>query len=336
MKNYILGIDGGGTKSHLVIFDRQGNCAAVAKYGPLNHECMAGSYAQLEPELTAFITDSLAGIGATSADVAFAVMGVAGVDTRKQHKLISAMVEKTGLSDYILCNDAFIGIPAGCPGGVGICAINGTGSTMAAIDHSGTTVQIGGIGEISSDLGGGHFYRSRMLDAVYGELYKCGAKTALTAMFLEYLGVTVADVADPADYVEALITRMEKGTLDQDALNRLPFAAAGDGDAVAIRILDDSAAHYAGGISYLATSLDFPPDKTLHVTLAGSVFTKPKVRVLPELLEKRVKERLPGRDVAFHTLSTHPVAGAVYWAGLKAGFGIEIEDVAAGIAEGGL
>jgi N-acetylglucosamine kinase-like BadF-type ATPase len=182
MKKLIMGIDGGGTKSHLAVFDQDGQCVVVGKHGPLNHESMEGSFEQLEPELSSFIISTLAKINATPADVTFAVMGIAGVDTVKQHKIISAMVDRVGLPHYILCNDAFLGVPGACPDGIGICAINGTGSTMAAIDHSGATVQICGIGGLSNDCGGGSWYGPELLGAVYGELFKCEKKTVICGL----------------------------------------------------------------------------------------------------------------------------------------------------------
>ncbi|MDR2547768.1 MAG: hypothetical protein LBC96_09755 [Lachnospiraceae bacterium] len=331
MKKLIFGIDGGGTKSHMAVFDQLGQCVAIGKHGPLNHESMAGAFAQLEPELSGFIKSTLAKVNAKPEDVSYAVMGIAGVDTIKQHAIISAMVDRIGLQDYLLCNDAFLGIPAGCPGGVGICAINGTGSTMAAIDHSGRTVQIGGIGAFSNDCGGSSWFGERLLAAVYGDLFKCETNTVMTGMLMECLGVTDAD-----DYVEAITKQFEDGTISYASINRMVFEAAAEDDEMAIRILDESAAHYAGGITYLATNMDFPAEETLHVTLAGSVFVKEKVRVLPNLLAAKVHDRLPGRKAIFHPLATVPVAGAVYLASIKAGFDLDIAAISKALAENGL
>ena len=331
MRKLIIGIDGGGTKSHLAVFDQNGKCVAVGKHGPLNHEVMEYAFVQLEKELSALIKDTLVSIDATPADVAFAVLGLAGMDTEKQHKIISAMVDRIGLSRYILCNDAFLGVPAGCPGGIGICAINGTGSTMAAVDHSGATVQVGGIGMYSNDCGGGSWFGTKLLGAVYGELFKCEKKTIMTEMLLSRLGVN-----DSKDYVETITTDMENDNINMCDLNLMFFDAVAKGDEVALDCLNESAGHYSGGIAHLANTLDFPDDRTLHITFAGSVFVKEKTKTLPRLIINEVDKKIPSKNLEFHMLKTVPVAGAVYWASKEAGFDIDINVISEALAEAGL
>lgn len=324
----IIGIDGGGTKSHLGLFDMSGKCVGVSVHGPLNHENMEGSYDELEKVLADYITEALAAAGASTADVSYGVFGLAGVDTRRQHKIISGMLREIGLDRFTLCNDAYLGVAAGCPGGVGICAINGTGSTMAAVDHSGIHVQVGGIGTISNDCGGSGWYGKQVLGAVYGELFKSEPTTLLSRMIFERIGIN-----DKKDYSESITDLIEDDEIIVNYLNRLVFEAAGRGDAVAINILKKSAKHYAGGIIHLVNELDFPVDKTVYVTLAGSVFVKEKVRILPDLIEDLVRNRLGNRDLEFLSLDVVPVAGAVFWAFQSAGISIDMKTIIAALAE---
>ncbi|MDR1669802.1 MAG: hypothetical protein LBR76_07585, partial [Oscillospiraceae bacterium] len=309
MSKLIIGVDGGGTKSHLALFDAAGNCAGVSVCGPLNHECLEGSFGELESVLGNFILGALRAANAEVSDVNHALFGIAGVDTKVQHQIISDMLRRIGLSKFTLCNDAFLGVAAGCPDGNGICAINGTGSAMAGVDGSGDSIQVGGIGELSNDCGGSGWYVTQALGAVYGALFKRERPTVLREMMFDLIGVTREE-----DYVEALTGAINSDSLDRKALNRLAFIAASEGDPAARDILETSAAHYAGGIAYLADKLDFPKDRTLYVALAGSVFIREKVKILPRLIEQRVKEALRGRTVAFVNLETVPVAGAVLWA----------------------
>jgi N-acetylglucosamine kinase-like BadF-type ATPase len=202
---------------------------------------------------------------------------------------------------------------------------------MTAIDHSGNTLQVCGIGELSNDCGGGSWYGPKMLGAVYGELFKCEPKTSLTGLLFDHLGISSGD-----DYVEMLTTSIEEDSFSINELNRLLFPAAGAGDEVALRIIEESADHYAGGIAYLASTLNFPTDKTLSVTLAGSIFTKEKVKVLPEILARKIAEKLPDHRVSFHILKFAPVVGAVYWASREAGMEMEVQRIAKGIKEAGL
>ena len=328
MNKFIMGIDGGGTKSHIAMFYPDGKCVGVASTGALNHELLPGAFVEMEEKVQAFILGALKDVGATVDDVEFMVQGQAGVDTAAQHVIVSKMLTDIGMNRFTLCNDSFLGVATGCPDNIGLCAINGTGSTMAAIDHSGNTVQICGVGEISNDCGGSGWYGGKVMGAVYGALFKCEQPTILTEMMWEILGITRKE-----DHLDIIAAATEE---QREAINRLVFKAAELGDAVALKILDESAMHYVGGFKYLATDLDFPIDKTLYITYIGSVFVKEKVRILPQLIAKYVAEALPGRKVEYINLEAPPVVGAVLWAANRAGYKIGMDDVKAGISAAGL
>lgn len=321
-KQLIIGVDGGGTKSHLAVFSEAGECVGAARCGPLNHECFEDSFQGLEAALREFILSALRDAGASVTDVRHALFGIAGVDTKEQHTVISGILTRIGLPSFTLCNDAFLGIAAGCPEGTGICAVNGTGSVMAGVDGSGASLQVGGIGSLSDDRGGSGWYGSQVLKAVYRELYKHAKKTVLTPAMLTLIGSAGED-----DYMETLTTAVNSETLNRDGLNRLVFMAADAGDEVALDILKASAEHYAGGIAYLAQKLDFPKSETLTIAFVGSVFVKERVKILPRLVETAFRAILPDRPAVFLNLETVPVAGAVLWAAKIAGISLGMERI---------
>ena len=331
MSRLILGVDGGGTKSHLAIFDEKSKCVNTVHYGALNHEGMPGSYGELEERLGELLSGAVKDAGAEMNDVAFAVLGIAGVDTNAQQVLISDMITKIGLKNQITCNDAFLGVPAGCPECVGICAINGTGFKLAAIDYSGNALETCGLGAFTDDFGGGPWYGHRTIGTVYNELYKLGRPTLMRDMMFDLLGITRRE-----DYLEVFMDKYYSGKINGVALNSIAFNAAELGDEVAIGILDDSAEQYAGAIARLVMDMDFPREKPVHVTLAGSVFVKQKVQVLHKLIEKRVDEALNGQQVTYTKLDASPVAGAVMWASQKAGFNLDITSVKTDLENAGM
>jgi len=331
MNKLIIGLDGGATKSHLAIFDTSGNCIGTSVYGPLNHEVMRGSFAELEERLGEFVQSALYEAGATFDDISYTVCGLAGVDTDLQHTRISNIVRKIGVKDYLVCNDAFLGVAAGCPKCIGICAINGTGFKLAAIDHSGAAVQTCGVGGYTDDRGGGTWYGLRAIGAVYNELYKLGKPTVMRDILFKMI-----DISRKEDYLEVVTRKFNGSKLNSVALNRIMFDAAALGDAVALGILEESAEQYAGGIARLVMDLDFPADQSVYVTLAGSVFVRQKVKILHELIEKFVTNALQGHTITFNRLDAPPVAGAVMWAAQKAGFEIDMDSIKAGLAAAGL
>jgi len=331
MSKLILGVDGGATKSHIAFFDDSGNCVNSSAYGPLNHEVMKGSYTELEERLGELLPRLLKETGAATGDIAFAVFGLAGVDTKAQQVQISEMTDKLGFTNQIMCNDALLGVPAGCPDCVGVCAINGTGFKLAAIDRSGTAAEICGLGSFTDDLGGGYWYGNRAVSSVYNELYKLGRPTVMREMIYELAGITRRE-----DYLEIFTEKFYSGQINSIALNSIVFNAAAQGDAVAISVLEESAEQYAGSIARLIMDMDFPPEHTVHVTLAGSVFVKQKVKLLHDFIKMRVDDALKGQSVEYTCLDAPPVAGAVMWAAQKAGFNIERSSVKAGLLAAGL
>ena len=331
MSKLILGVDGGATKSHLALFNETGNCVRATVYGPLNHEVMKGSYTELEECFKELLPRVVKEAGATIDDIAYAVFGVAGVDTNSQQALISEMVRKIGFNNHIMCNDAVLGVAAGCPDCVGVCAINGTGFKLAAIDNSGATVETCGLGMFTDDLGGGHWYGHKAIGSVYNEIYKLGRPTIMKDMIYELIGITRRE-----DYLEILTEKYYNGSIDTISLNSIVFNAAAQGDAVATGILEESAEQYAGAIARIIMDFDFPADKPVYVTLAGSVFVKQKVKLLQDFIRMRVDDVLNGSPVEYITLNAPPVAGAAMWAAQKAGFNIEMESIKAGLSAAGL
>ncbi|MDR2558188.1 MAG: hypothetical protein LBC86_01390 [Oscillospiraceae bacterium] len=326
MSKLILGVDGGGTKSALALFDESGKCINFSTCGTLNHECMPGSFEELETVLPDMVLNVLKRSGAEIDDLAYSVFGIAGADTKGQHKVIADIILKAGIEKFKLYNDAFLGVAAGCPSGVGICAINGTGSTMAALDYKGNPFQLGGMGLFTDDCGGSTWYGEQVIGTVYNALFKKARPTMLTDLFFEHAGFTVKE-----EYLEELLDKLDSTEIFISDFNRMVFEAASKGDETAMDILRRSAEHYAGGIAHLATDMDFPSDKPLQVVYAGSVFVREKVRILPELIEKRVGEMLDGRSIEFFMLDTPPAAGAVLWAAREAGFNITLEKIKEGL-----
>ena len=333
MSKLILGVDGGGTKSHLAFFNENGNCVSSTVYGALNHEGMEGSYDELKQHFDELLPRAVRDAGATINDIKFAVFGIAGIDSSAQQKLISKMVEDIGFKDFIMCNDAVLGVPAGCPDCVGICAINGTGSKLAAIDNSGITIESCGLGAFTNDFGGGSWYGNKAIGFVYDEIYKLGRPTIMKDMIFDLFGITKRE-----DYLDVLVEKTYNGSGDLYSveMNSVAFNAAEQGDAVALGILEESAEHYAGAIARIIMDYDFPRNKPVYVTLAGSVFVKQRVKLLHDFIKMRVDDALNGQSVEYIILSAPPVAGAVMWAAQKAGFKIEMSSIKAGLEAAGL
>ena len=309
MREFVIGVDIGATKSHLALFDTEGNFADLGHWGPLNYEVLPGLYAQFEDEFGQLVTKILSKNGITMKEVSYSVLGVGGVDTKIQHGIISEILRKLKFEKFTLVNDAFLGIPAGTRTGLGICAINGSGCTLAGINKKGEMMQIGGVGPVSADMGGGRYIGERLVSAVYNELFRKGEPTHMTGLLFEKLGIT-----SRYDYIEKIHEKTLDGSFSINTCSHMVFEAVGQNDPVAAGILLEVASNYANGISCLIEELDFPMEDELIIVFAGSVFVKGKHPFLLDSLTAKISSDNPGRNIVCKKLDVPNVAGAVIWA----------------------
>jgi N-acetylglucosamine kinase-like BadF-type ATPase len=309
MTEYVIGIDIGGTKSHLALFDTDANLVDLGHWGCLNHEDLDDGFDQFEDELQQFVTQIISKHNVSMKQVAYSALGVAGVDTKQQNIYVSQVLKKLGFEKFTLVNDAYLGIPAGSRTGTGICAINGTGCTLAGLNKKGEMLQIGGVGFVSADMGGGGYISERIVSAVYTELFRKGEPTILTKILFERFGI-----ANKYDYVEKIYEKMDDETFGVYDCAPLIFEAAKKNDKVAEKILYEISDNYANGICAMIEELKFPSDEELCIVLAGSVFVKGEHPFLVDSLKDKVLKDNNGRLITYNLLNVPNVAGAAIWA----------------------
>jgi len=319
MAEYVIGIDIGGTKSHLALFDTDANLVELGHWGCLNHEDLDGGFDQFEDELDQFVTRTISKHKISMKQIAYSVLGVAGVDTKQQNVFVSGLLKKHGFEKFTLVNDAYLGIPAGSRTGYGICAINGTGCTLAGLNKKGEMLQIGGVGFVSADMGGGGYISERIVSAVYTELFRKGEPTVLTKILFEKFGIT-----SKYEYVEKIYEKMDDETFGVYDCAPLIFEAVKKNDKVAEKILYEISDNYANGICAMMEELKFPSSEELCIVLAGSVFVKGEHPLLVDSLKEKISKEKSEGLISYNLLSVPNVAGAAIWAlnslGGKSGF----------------
>lgn len=315
-KRYILGIDAGATKTHYALYDLTLNEAALYTGGCGNHEGLAGGYAELETVMADGLNHLLGLRGLSAADIDGAGLGVAGVDTQRQHGIISGIFQKLGLKHFGLANDAVLGIKCECESGAGLCAVNGTGFSVLGIDESGETVQIGGLGDWTDDKGGGGYYAQRVFAAVYGQLFKGGRPTAMTEPVLRAAGAS-----GEGDMIEAFSALFESGRRKPfyRELSVILHTCAGEGDPAARAILEESAAEYAAALAGVLRRLPSLAKDRTEIVLVGSNFTRCECPLVQTRIEERLQEAFPNTQIVIRTVNTEPVAGALFWGCAQAG-----------------
>ncbi len=309
MKKYILGLDGGATKTQCALFDIEGKLVDMVMWGPTNHEGLKGSFDELRLELAGLLGQVLKKNGITADDLGKSVFGMAGVDTREQHRVVSDIIGGLGIKDFILCNDAYLGVKAGISSGYGICVINGTGCTIVGINRSGSMFQIGGLGGLTGDPGGGGVLGEAAVRSVYNHLFRGGKSTRLADLLYDEVGTR-----SKYELMEALTGKIADSSLSLSELNKLVFKAADEGDEVAIDILRNAGREFGISVNSMIRELDFSKDGALNVVLAGSVNVKGSNPSLIDSLKREVILENPEMDINFVILTKPPVAGSIIWA----------------------
>jgi len=309
MGRYVLGLDGGGTKTQAALFDVNANFVDLIKWGPTNHEMMPGGYAELKYELDELLNELLNRNSIDRKEIISAAFGMAGVDTRKQHSIITGIIKDLGIENFILSNDAYLGVKAGCPSGIGICVINGTGCSVAGIDKTGAMLQIGGQGDLTGDVGGSGSIGMEAIKRVYNHLFRLEPYTLLKDILFKQLGIT-----SKYDFMEVLTNALENGSLDICEVGKQVFDAANLGDVTAINILKSVGRDLGRSVNGAICELDFKYEETIEVVLAGSVNVKGSNPSLINALKEEVIQKNPEKMFNFILLKQPPVAGAVIWA----------------------
>ncbi|HAX72047.1 MAG TPA: N-acetylglucosamine kinase, partial [Firmicutes bacterium] len=189
MRKFVIGVDGGNTKTDYFLFDTEGNLIDHLKGGTCSHEALSdsfeGAYRLLKMHLDLLVHRN----DLTYDEIESAAFGLAGVDLLHQRETLEDIVERIGFKNYVVDNDSFLGIKAALPNGFGVCSINGTGTVAGGIDEYGNRLQVGGMGAVTGDEAGGAYIAKTVLRYVYDYLYRCSPKTMMAKPVMNLLGV---------------------------------------------------------------------------------------------------------------------------------------------------
>ncbi|HOJ09861.1 MAG TPA: BadF/BadG/BcrA/BcrD ATPase family protein [Clostridiales bacterium] len=300
MKKYVLGIDGGSTKSQYGLFDIEGNMINFLQGGCVNHAHFTDKYDGMERELKKCITEITNKADIDINSIEFCFLGISGADSKNDHIEISRKVSCIGIGKFEVCNDAFLGILAGSPKKYGVCSVNGTGTNCAAIDRKRQKLLIGGW-----PYGGGNYLIHLMLKRVYDHYFRCGKYTIMAEKLFMELGLSCEDEME-----EIVYKKVYGRQIDRSRLTSIPFYAVSKNDEVAKEILDIMALDAARSVAGAVNRLDFSQEKEVDVILAGSIYVKGEDPYLINAFKRYTKELL-NAEINFILLDVPPVAGAV-------------------------
>jgi glucosamine kinase len=254
------GIDGGGTKTTLVLADGAGRERA-RRVGP------AGLVDPRDPAATAamlaeLVRGALADAGLAARPAAL-VAGLAGVGNERERGQVERALAAEGVAVRVsIVTDGAIALDGALGGGAGILMIAGTGSVAYARGEDGRVERCGGWGMVVGDEGSAWSIGRGGLAAALRAADGRGPVTRLLPRFLELL-----EVEDERG-IPPWAGRAEKA--DVAALAVHVVRAAEEGDAVALRVVDREARELASHAVALARRLE-PWSGVIPVAFHGGV-----------------------------------------------------------------
>jgi len=258
-----LGVDGGQSSTTALIGDEHGHVLGRGLGGPCNHTTAAEGRARLESAVSASLEGACreANLDARTVHFAAACLGMSGGPDDKQEILAGVL----RADRVIVMHDAAIALSGATSTGQGIVTIAGTGSIAFARNAAGQTARAGGWGYVFGDEGGGFDIVRQALRAALRMEEGWGPPTALRQALLG------ATASASANQVLHLFYTPEWPRSRVAALASLVDAAAGEGDAVALRVLENAAQELALLAASVRTQL-WRPGETVEVAYIGGVF----------------------------------------------------------------
>lgn len=306
---YYIGIDGGGTKTQYALFDENRTMLDSVKTEGSNHENLEGAIPAAADIIMSGVNALLAKNNLTIDDITHTLMALAGIDHVYQHDEMRVELDQRGMKNYSVYNDGFIVIKAGADNGVGIGYNCGTGTCCNSVDSDGKMLQVGGFGELSGDMGNGHWIATQTFRLLYDDICLKARKTKLTELAIANFGI-----AAERDSLLGLIARLENEEEAENTIRTLIdifFEAAALGDEPTLSVIRMMAERGAEYIVAHLKNQNFVCDP-VNVVLSGSIHTKLPSDIYKNLLKERT-EAISGRKFKFITLAVPPVTGCINW-----------------------
>jgi N-acetylglucosamine kinase-like BadF-type ATPase len=261
----LLGVDSGGSKTHVALADQTGRMLGEGWSGCSNYQ-YAGEVRAVA-EIEAGIEAAFAQAGVARRSVGYACFGIGGADTPddllKAQRWVS---DNHWAGQSLTVNDGMLPLYAACPEGEGVSVIAGTGAIMWARTLDGRVARASGWGYLLGDEGGGWNLGHEALRHVARASDGRGPATLLTERVLAHW-----QLQHPYD----LITRLYQADIapgDIASLGRVVLECAAEGDPIALGIAQTGAEELALAAHAAMQALGMQPPQTL--AYSGSLLIK--------------------------------------------------------------
>lgn len=298
MSDIVVGVDGGGSKTRVLLADAQGKEIVTVEAG--GSAVRPGQAEQSAETIAAAVRDALAASDMTHVRPKVLCAGVAGTGREPERDALwRALVAQDLADDVVVHADATIALDDAFGEGSGVLLIAGTGSSCFGRGPTGRFYRCGGWGPVFGDEGSGSWIGRKALSVVAAAYDKREPETALVGAVL-----TAAEVAEVNDLVSwaSQATPRQLGTLAPAVMS-----AAEAGDLRANALLTLAVEELVLHIRTVARELFVDERAATPVALAGGLMSRGST--LRRRVEHRLRAAVPGAQVRSEPVV--PVRGAV-------------------------
>ena len=277
LRRAVVGVDGGGTKTHAVIMDMDLNVLGEGFAGPSNPLRVGVTSAAAAVREAVDKACEVARVRRT--DLVAAEIGLAGARQKELSARMRDALNGLGVTNAMVVSDADIALYGATEGAPGVIVIAGTGSIACGINARRKLVCAGGWGPIAGDEGGGSWIARRALRAIAHAADGRGPQTSLTGQACGYF-----HCSDPND----LSTAIYAPTITNERLAgfaKLVIEAAQAKDRIAREILTESGTELGYAAAAVIRTLKLEREE-IPVAYVGGVFNAAGDLVLASLRDE--------------------------------------------------
>ncbi|MFJ2578985.1 N-acetylglucosamine kinase [Kitasatospora aureofaciens] len=283
----VLAIDAGNSKTDVALIGADGTVRGTARGGGFTPQKIGGAAAVAG--LAPLVAEAAAAAGYPSWNgvlTSHVSACLANADLPVEEDALRSALESHpwGATNTVV-NDTFGLLRAGTDGPRGVAVVCGAGINCVGLLPDGRTARFPALGELTGDWGGGSgLAGNSMWHAVRSEDGR-GGPTALARAIAEHFGLPSAVAVAEAVHLGHLpTTRLHE-------IVRVLFAVAGDGDAVALELIDRQADEIVRLAVVALTRLELL-DAPAPVVLGGGVLAS-RQPLLLDNLTARLAEAAP-------------------------------------------
>jgi N-acetylglucosamine kinase-like BadF-type ATPase len=262
-KIWVVGVDGGGTKSTACLIESTGALLGRLEFAATNYT--KNSAQKIAREIPEEVNRILAQLDQhkRKPDVLAACLSGLGREEARTH--IKKLLAETGIAQHVVAeSDAMAALYGAFAGKAGIAILAGTGSIAFGKAQDGTVFRCGGWGYLLGDEGSGFDIGRNGIAAALKDLDSRGPKTSLRERFEACFKVKSIDMAVTTIYTDYAT----RGAMAQFA--PVVLAEADKGDTIAREIIKKAAIDLSQLAIILAKKLE--NENLVPVALMGNLF----------------------------------------------------------------